>query len=318
MTTIDKLVQKPTENQLIDTSHETRLRLDLLDNFLGSTDISPASTTTYKRVLRLYFDYLDKNGLYLHSLNIGSIIGYKQHLHDSGLKDLTICTYLAVLRRFYQWTHRLKILPNITEGVKLPKFDKKPRKLPLTIDQASTIINQETPPRDKALLTLMLRTGLRTCEVIRANIKDIEPRGGRLVLNVQGKGRTEADNFVVIGPRTWETLSAYLVSRGPVDPSSPLFVSHSNRTKNQRLTTRSVRGIVKNNLRAIGLNSSKYSAHSTRHTGATCLLAHTGDLELVKTMLRHTTTASTMRYTMTIQETLRLKNPGESVLETLY
>jgi len=312
------LTQNPTTNLPTTQAVEDQLRTELLRMFLESADITPSSLTTYKRVLRLYFEYLGKNGLYLHSLNIGSLIAYKQHLHDSGLKDLTICTYLAVLRRFYKWTHRLKILPNITEGVKLPKFDKKPRKLPLAIDQVKNILEKDDTPRDKAILTLMLRTGVRTCEVIRANIKDIEPRNGRLVLNVQGKGKTEADNFVVLGPKTWETLSAYLVSRGPVTPDSPLFVSQSNRTKNQRLTTRSVRGIVKSRLRGIGLNSSKYSAHSTRHTGGTCLLAETGNLEMVKTMLRHTTTASTMRYTMTIQEGLRLKDPGELILETLY
>lgn len=297
---------------------EKRLRNELTRMFLESTDINPTSRAYYGRVLAIFHAYLDQTGQRLGSLTIGSLIAYKQHLIKTKRKAPTICGYLSVLRRFFKWTEANRIFPNISQGLKLPRMEAKFRKLPLDVDKAKELIDQMTNQRDKALVTLLLRTGLRTCEVTRANLGDFEHRGTKLVLNVQGKGRTEADNFVVITPRTWQTISDYLVARGPLSPTSPLFVSKSNRTKEARLTTRSVRGIVKTGLRAIGLNDSKFSAHSLRHTAGTLCLETTGDLERTRVLLRHKTQAPTLIYTHTIQEKLRLQNPGEEILDTLY
>ena len=52
--------------------------------------------------------------------------------------------------------------------------------------------------RDFAMLNLMLRTGLRTIEVSRADIKDITRKKGRRILKVWGKGHSEKDDFVAV------------------------------------------------------------------------------------------------------------------------
>ena len=88
----------------------------------------------------------------------------------------------------------------------------------------------------------------------------------------------------------------YLKDRKHPKADQPLFVSHSNRAKEKRLTTRSIRRLVKNQLRKAGLVSEKLSAHSLRHTCATIALGNGADVVSVKDMLRHTNINTTMIY----------------------
>lgn len=57
----------------------------------------------------------------------------------------------------------------------------------------------------------------------------------------------------------------YIKSRGKVQANDPLFISTSNRNKNGRLDTQTIRKMVKSCFRAIDLDSPRYSAHSLRH-----------------------------------------------------
>jgi len=50
--------------------------------------------------------------------------------------------------------------------------------------------------RDYAIINLMARTGLRTMEVVGANVGNIRQNGGEALLYVQGKRRDSKDSFV--------------------------------------------------------------------------------------------------------------------------
>lgn len=70
---------------------------------------------------------------------------------------------------------------------------------------------------DFAILNLMLRTGLRGIEIVRANCRDIQTKAGVDVLYVQGKGRASKDNFVVLTPKALSPIAAYLEKRSNVN-----------------------------------------------------------------------------------------------------
>jgi site-specific recombinase XerD len=56
----------------------------------------------------------------------------------------------------------------------------------------------EQSQRDLAIIKLILLTGLRTHEVIKANVGNIRQFGGQAVLFILGKGRSEKDELVVL------------------------------------------------------------------------------------------------------------------------
>ena len=134
--------------------------------------------------------------------------------------------------------------------------------------------------RDYAMVNLFLRTGLRSCEVNRANIEDIRNKDGEIVLYVQGKGRTDKDEFVVLTPSMLNILNEYLNMREQkqhITDTSPLFISLSDRNFGERLSLFSIRWLVKNILREAGINSKRLTTHSTRHTAITLSLLSGAD-----------------------------------------
>jgi len=293
---------------------------ELVDSFISSQDVKLSSKLLYRRTLKQYFSWVDKKGYLLSEITRVELLQYKEDLLSSGLSSLTVGSYITSVRRFYEWSEANKYYPNVAKGIKTPKRKQQFRKQPLKPDQATELLNyyQHKAQRDYAIITLLLRTGLRTVEVIRANVEDIIFKGSQRVLIIQGKGRDEKDNFVLLTDKAYKPIADYLASRGKTNSSEPLFTSTSNNSKGERLTTRSISFIAKEGLKAIGLDNRSFTAHSLRHTTAVNILRAGGSLETAQMTLRHSNPATTQIYTATLNEERRLQNSGEALIDSLY
>ncbi len=275
---------------------------DLTEAFLADQDVSTSSRETYRRSLRQFIGWLESTGRAqrMSTLQREDILAYKESL-QAEKSSSTVSTYLTVVRKLYGWLESQKLYPDITRGVKGAKKAKGHRKDCLTpgqIRQALDTMDRSTLEglRDFALLNLLVRTGLRTVEVARAQVGDIRQEAGQAVLWIQGKGRDEKDDFVLLVEDTLEPLREYLAARGPVSAEEPLFVSSSDRNRGEALTTRSISRIVKQALQAVGLNDSRLTAHSMRHTAITLAAAGGASLHQVQAMARHSDPKITMVY----------------------
>ena len=99
---------------------------------------------------------------------------------------------------------------------------------------------------------------------------------------------------------------------------APLFTSTSHQNSGQQLTTRTVSRICKDGLKAIGLDSREYTAHSLRHTTASSLLEHGINLLEVSHVLRHSSTVTTQIYTKMKEKELRIRNAPEAALDNAF
>lgn len=296
---------------------------ELMESFLASQDVRPSSKTLYCRTLRQFFNWIHKTKLLLIDITRAEIIQYKQDLLDSGLSELTVGSYLTVVRKFYEWTEANKYYPNVAKGIKTPRRYKGFKKDPLTIEQIKDLLNSINTTtlqgkRDFAILNLMVRTGLRTIELIRANVEDIDYKSGEMVLYVQGKGRDAKDNYVLLTQKSSKPIFDYLEARGTVSNNDPLFTSLSNNSKGDRLNTWAIRWIVKDRLRGIGLNSERLSAHSLRHTAGVNVLRAGGDLYSTQLFMRHSDPTTTQIYLRTVEEEVRLKNAPEKLIDKMF
>jgi integrase/recombinase XerC/integrase/recombinase XerD len=292
----------------------------IVETFAAAQDVKPASRGLYTRTLNAFFAWVRDTGRTVSALTVADLIAYKNDLLNAGKSSLTVASYVNSLRRFYEWTEAVKLYPNIGKGLHAPKRQQAFRKQPLTVPQVGKLLRYEVEqsPRDYAIINLLVRTGLRTVEAIRANVGDITYKGGQRVLLVQGKGRDEKDNFVILTDAAYLPISRYLNTRKDVTPNAPLFASESNNNAGGRLTTRAVSAIAKNGLRGVGLNNRVFTAHSLRHTTAVNILRAGGTLEQVQYTLRHANPATTQIYTATIREEQRLAHGGELMLDALY
>lgn len=313
---MELLVRQPQEIALASSQ-----RVDeLVDSFIQAQDVKESSKLLYKRTLKQYFNWVNSKSYLLSEIARPQLLEYKEYLLSSGMSSLTVGSYITSVKRFYEWTEANKFYPNVAKGIKSPKRKQQFKKQPLLPDQATALLSyyQDKTLRDYAVVNLLLRTGLRTIEAIRANVEDITFKGSQRVLLVHGKGRDEKDNFVVLTDKAYQPIAQYLATRGKVNSLEPIFTSTSNNSKGERLTTRTISYIAKEGLRAIGLDERSFTAHSLRHTTAVNILRAGGSLETAQFTLRHSNPATTQIYTATLNEERRLQNSGEALIDTLY
>lgn len=294
---------------------------EAIESFLSCQDVKSSSRGLYKKTLKVFFDWVVTTARTVSTLTLADLLEYKETLLSSGKSSLTVSAYVNSLRRFYSWTEATKLYPNIAKGLHAPKRKQQFRKQPLTVQQIGSLLRfeREQSRRDFAIINLLLRTGLRTIEVIRANVGDITYKGGQRVLLVQGKGRDEKDNFVILTEGAFAPIAEYLQKERPgAEASEPLFVSESHNNQGGRLTTRTVSKIAKEGLIGVGLNNKVFTAHSLRHTTAVNILRGGGTLEQVQYTLRHANPATTQIYTATLREEQRLNEGGEYILDRLF
>lgn len=293
--------------------------------FVESLDVRPNSRSLYARTLRLYFRWIEAQSIPMGAVTRREVLQYKDHLLSEGKSSLTVGGYLTAIRKFYEWAEACKYYPNVAKGIKTPPRAQQFKREPLSPEQAAELLTTTATPREKALLSLLLRTGLRTVEVSRATVGDIDVKGGARVLYVHGKGRAEKDNFVILTEKAFAPLAAYLKTRGinvgsptAAQRAEPLFTSDSQNSKGEALSTRSISQTAKDALRKIGLDARAYTAHSLRHTAGTNILRAGGTLEQVQFTLRHSNPATTQIYVRTELQRRRLENSGEAILDGVF
>jgi integrase/recombinase XerC/integrase/recombinase XerD len=302
------------------TTPEAQSIQSIVDSFIASQDVKDSSKLIYRRTLKQYFNWIATKNYLLSEIARPQILEYKEALLGSGASSLTVGSYITSVRRFYEWAEANKLYPNVAKGVKTPKRKQQFKKQPLLPAQATGLLEyyEKRDLRDYAIINLLLRTGLRTVEVVRANLEDIVFKGAQRVLLVHGKGRDEKDNFVILTDKAYRPIAEYLATREGAKSSEPLFISGSNNSKGDRLSTRTISYIAKEGLKAIGLNEKSFTAHSLRHTTAVNILRAGGTLEAAQFTLRHSNPATTQIYTATLNEERRLQNSGEALLDSLY
>ena len=294
---------------------------NILEEFLAETDIRSTSRDVYRRQLRQFFNWVEETGRALDTLTSADLIAYKECLlTERCLTPLTVSGYITALKSFYRWAEGKKYYPNISAPVKQPKRKQSFKRQHLTEEQSHELLAhyEAISLRDFAIVNLILRTGLRTIEVARANVEDITFKGGKRILVVWGKGRDSKEDFVILTDKAYIPIKNYLATRKGAKAAEPLFISTSNRNENGRLTTRTISGICKDGLRAIGLDDRAFCAHSLRHTTACQLLEHGASIAEVQGVLRHSSPATTQIYVESVKEDMRLKNSAESRLDDVF
>lgn len=271
-----------------------------VEDFLRSLDVSEKSRATYTRSLRQFISWLAETGRHTLELQREDILAYKEYLQSSK-SAYTVTLYLTSVRKLYQWLESQKIYPDITRGIKGAKKPKGFRKDTLSQNQLrETLASMDTQSleglRDYAIFNLMARTGLRAIEVSRALVEDIRMESGQEVLWVQGKGRDAKDDFVILTPEALEPIKNYLRARGAVKKEEALFCSHSYRNTGDALTTRSISRVIKEALKRVGLEDSRLTAHSLRHTAISLSISGGASLQQAQAMARHTDSRTTLIY----------------------
>jgi integrase/recombinase XerD len=158
------------------------------------------------------------------------------------------------------------------------------------IIQAAT--NSSIPERNLTIVSVLLH-GLRASEVVNLNLEDYD--GQRL--NIR-QAKADSKGKVPLTLQTRSRLDLYLEWRERqghlIEPTSPIFISESNRNRGQRLSYDGIYKVVKEFEKA---TNTSIHPHQFRHTFATNMMVQGMNPYHVMTMTRHRSTASFRRYT---------------------
>lgn len=330
MTVGGKVVRAASERSL-QTAASRDWRV-VVATFIASEDVRESSRSLYTRTLTQFFKWIERTGRVLSELTREDILEYKDSLQEEGLSALTVGSYIVSVRKFYTWAEGLKIYPNIAKGVKTPKRKNDFEKAELTNKQSASLLTycrENYSLRDFAIVNLIIRTGLRTVEVVRMDIEDLtfktatDERTGeevsQRVLRVWGKGHDTKDSFVVLSEKTLKPLQEYLSeNRKGAKKKEPLFASDSHRNGGERLTTRTISRLCKDALTGIGLSGREFSAHSLRHTAGAAIYRQTNNIEEVQKALRHSSSVTSQIYAKRAISDSRIICPPELCIDAAF
>jgi len=179
-----------------------------------------------------------------------------------------------------------------------------PRAMPA--DQVQTLLTASktwrTPSglRNRAVLLLLARLGLRAKEIIRLELEDIDWNEG--VLRVHGKGRTERP--LPLPHDVGEAIAAYLEHGRPETPCRRVFVR--SRAPFDSLKAHSdICQIVARAIARAGIKPLSNGAHQLRHALAIDMLHRGASLTEIGQVLRHSSANATRRYAKLDLDALR-------------
>jgi len=165
-----------------------------------------------------------------------------------------------------------------------------------------------TVQRDRAILLLLARLGLRASEVVRMRLEDIDWEAGELT--VHGKGGR--DDRLPLPRDVGQCLAEYLRRIRPKCPYREVFIRA--RAPHQGFAdSAAVDIVVQRALRRAGLNPATRGAHLFRHGLATRMLRNGASLAEIGTVLRHQSVCATSIYAkvdLTALRTLAQPWPG--------
>lgn len=141
--------------------------------------------------------------------------------------------------------------------------------------------------RDKAIIMLLLGTGLRVSEMVGIDLNDIDLKEASI--KVLRKGGDEGEVF--ISPDVENAIRDYIENERPKTSECALFIS----SRGTRLTDRSVEMLVKEYARKAGLNK-KITPHMFRRTFGTTLYETTSDIYLTANALNHKSIDTTRKH----------------------
>jgi site-specific recombinase XerD len=163
--------------------------------------------------------------------------------------------------------------------------------------------------RDRAILLLLARLGLRAREIVRLELEDIDWRQGWL--RVHGKGRQERP--MPLPHDVGQAIASYLKDGRPESACRNIFL-RSRAPFDGLHTNSAVCQIVRRAIGRAGIDVKVTGSHQLRHALAVDLLRQGLSLTEIGQMLRHRSPEATRRYAKVDLEGLRavaLPWPGD-------
>jgi integrase/recombinase XerD len=161
------------------------------------------------------------------------------------------------------------------------------------VEQLIATCDPSTPTglRDRAILLLLARLGLRAGDIVSLRLGDLDWQWA--TLSVLGKGRRETR--LPLPQDVGDAVLAYLERGRPLVESDRVFFM-LNAPIRPLVDSRAVAGVVRGAIRKAGIDAPTKGASLLRHSAATAMLRGGATLDMVGAVLRHRSPDMTAHY----------------------
>jgi site-specific recombinase XerD len=152
--------------------------------------------------------------------------------------------------------------------------------------------------RDIAILTMLVRLGMRSGEVAKLRLDDIDWRAGEIIV----RGKANSIERIPLPPDVGRAVARYLQRGRPVSAQGrTVFVRI--KAPHRHLSSCGVSNVVADAAKRAGLG--RIHAHRLRHTAAMQMLRAGASLQEIGQLLRHRRALTTAIYAKVDRDTLR-------------
>ena len=214
--------------------------------------------------------------------------GFIEHEQDRGLRISTVRTRLACIIAFLHFLMEQDVVPGslLKRGIKLKLPDTLPRAInPSDLRKLLSVIEEI---RDRALIFLLLRTGIRIGEALGLTVNDLDIKDRKVHL-FEGE-KNSMGRVVYLSDDALFAIKLWLRRRD----KDKEFVFYGR--SNGHLCYSTGRGLFVKYLKKAGLDQKGYTVHCLRHTFASELLNAGMRLECLQQLLGHQDIEVTRRY----------------------
>jgi len=249
--------------------------------------LSTISATTF--ALRDFLRFIKERHIQsLTEITRNELTAFVEYEQDRGLQPVSVKSKLAQIYAFLGDLAEQGIIhPDIMQRkirIKLP--DALPRAIdPLDISRLLSVIDSI---RNRAMILLLLRTGIRIGELLCITMRDLDMEGRKIMIYEGEKNRL--GRVVYFSDDAHAALYAWIEERDP----GKLFLFYCQ--GRQTMTYGGTHAMFSKCLRRANLEHKGYTMHCLRHTCATDLLNAGMRLECLQQLLGHNSIEMTRRY----------------------
>ena len=299
---------------------------------IAASAAAPNTRRAYATAYRAFAGFLRaRDGeASVQTFTVAAVAAWRDHLHAEGLAPSSVAQRVSAVRRLaaavgadplvqgVRCTHVQHERPSALSDLELSQLLARP-------DLRTTI-----GIRDRAILELLARAGLRRSELARLMLADIHERGRQpdarrraavaprrgdqtpleIVVRGSKRGRTRT---IPLHAEAHDALRRWYAAR-PAAATDALFVSLRARRSAvaERLSASAVGDIVTRHATTVGVREDRRTAHALRHTFCTMLAERGVAMEVIRALAGHVDIRTTQIY---VDVTDERKADGMAALE---
>lgn len=247
----------------------------------------------YEEIKKDELQFIDIN--FIKNINRGEIASYFKYLINDRENDKsTKNRRISSLKEFYRYLNREYKVENVTEHMKKVKIRRLKKSIFLTEDEEQNFYSTFEPKRitykrDIAIVTLMLKCGLRLFEVATLTRERLERYLVEDVINVIGKGDKERE--IPITQSTKKILQDYTNS---ISEKSRIIYDKNGERLLFNISRRGIEKMVEQHAKSI--EREDITPHKLRHTFGTRLSEKGVPMAVISELMGHESINTTSIY----------------------